>query len=334
LSQNRRNLRRFVPLLLVIVLLAVYIASCQMRNASPVDPLADNGNGPEIPEQINRGERQEPVLTVYIAERNTVVEMPMEEYIEGVVAGEMNPNWPVEALAAQAIIARTFTMQKIAVAGGVPHRNAHASTDIEEFQAYSAEDITDKVREAVRITRGEVASHNNNFIWAWFNAFAGPRTAQADEGLEFEGGNPPYIHIVESPGEGIIPEEEGSWTASFPLDQIRRSVTEVTGSDPGDVQSVGIEETGPSGRVTSFRVNDQIISGPELRLSLGSTEMRSTFVEEIDIEGGSLKMSGTGFGHGVGMCQWGARAMAEAGNSPEEIVDYFYRDINIISLWD
>ncbi|MDO9536061.1 MAG: SpoIID/LytB domain-containing protein [Bacillota bacterium] len=333
MSENRKNVRRFVPLLLVIVLLAVYIASCQMRNAR-VDPPTDGSDAPEIPEQIDRGERQEPVLTVFIAERNTVVEMPMEEYIAGVVAGEMDPKWPVEALAAQAILARTFTMQKIAETGGVPHRNAHASTDIEEFQAYSAADITDRVREAVRVTRGEVACYDNNFIWAWFNAFAGPRTAHADEGLAFEGGNPPYIHSVESPGEEIIPEEEGSWAASFTLDQVRRSVTEMTGQDPGVVQSVEIEETGPSGRAAFFRVNDQIISGPGLRLSLGSTEMRSTFVEELNIEGGSLKMNGTGYGHGVGLCQWGARAMAEEGNSPEEIVHYFYRDIDIISLWD
>jgi stage II sporulation protein D len=333
LAENRRNLRRFVPLLLVIILLAVYIASCQMRNAR-VDPPADGRDTPEIPEQINRGERQEPVLTVFIAEKNTVVEMPMEEYIAGVVAGEMSPKWEIEALAAQAILARTFTLQKIAETGGVPNRNAHASTDIEEFQAYSAEDITDRVREAVRLTRGEVACHDGEFIRAWFNAFAGPRTALADEGLNFEGGNPPYIQIVESPAEEIIPEDEGNWTASFPLYQIRRSVTEVTGTDPGAVKSVEIEETGPSGRVASFRVNDQIVSAPGLRLSLGSTKMRSTFVEELEIEGDSLKMSGTGYGHGVGMCQWGARALAEQGNSPEEIVHYFYRDINIISLWD
>ena len=62
--------------------------------------------------------------------------------------------------------------------------------------------------------------------------------------------------------------------------------------------------------------------------------MRSTFIKEINMDGGMLKMSGTGFGHGVGMCQWGARAMAEDGKSPEEIINYFYRDIEIVSLWD
>jgi stage II sporulation protein D len=81
-------------------------------------------------------------------------------------------------------------------------------------------------------------------------------------------------------------------------------------------------------------VNGQKVSGPALRLALGSTEMRSTFLEELDMIGEEIKMRGTGYGHGVGVCQWGARAMAEEGRSPEEIVDYFYKNIDVVSLWD
>lgn len=258
----------------------------------------------------------------------------MEEYIKGVVAGEMDPTWPLEALAAQAIIARTFTLQKIAETGGVPHRNAHASTDIEEFQAYSAEDITPEVEEAVRVTRGEVACYSDQFIRAWFSAYAGPRTALAYEGLAFEGGNPPYIHIVESPGGEIIPPEEGNWSASFTLEEVRSAVASATGSDPGPVEEVKIKEYGPSGRAVVFAINGREISGPSLRLSLGSTKMRSTFLDSLEVKEGKLVMSGTGYGHGVGMCQWGARALVSKGMSPEEIVNYFYKDIQIITLWD
>jgi stage II sporulation protein D len=141
----------------------------------------------------------------------------MEEYLMGVVAAEMNPNWPMEALAAQAIIARSFTLQKIAEDGGVPGRNAHASTDIKEFQAYNAAEINDNVRQAVESTRGQVAVHGNQFIRGWFHAYAGPRTALAREGLEFQGPNPPYIQIVDSPAEDTIPDEERDWQASFSL---------------------------------------------------------------------------------------------------------------------
>ncbi len=322
-------------ILALLSLFAVLVpAGCDMSDGPRVEPPGSNGEEPEVPPELDGGERQEPVLTVYIAEKGAIEQMPMEQYIEGVVAGEMEPDWPIEALAAQAIIARTFTLQKIAEDGGVPERDAHASTDIEEFQAYSAEDVTGRVKEAVQLTRGEVICHNNDFIRAWFSAYAGPRTALADEGLGFEEGNPPYIQVVQSPGRDIIPPEEGDWSANFSLEEVRSAVTETTGEDPGEVHSVEIKETGPSGRVTLFTVNGREISAPGLRLALDSTKMRSTYIKELGIEDGKLNMSGTGFGHGVGMCQWGARAMAERGMSPEEIVDYFYRDIDIISLWD
>lgn len=336
MSYFRSFLKKFSPFIAVLILLTVYVSSCQngsFRSAEPPFKWRKEEAAPSIPPQIAAGERQEPVISVYIAEKGTTEQMGIEEYIAGVVAGEMEPQWPLAALAAQAILARTFTLQKIAESGGVPQRNAHASTDIEEFQAYSAEDINDRVREAVRVTRGEVACYNNQFIRAWFHAYAGPRTALADEGLAFEN-NPPYIQIVESPGQKIVPPEEGKWSASFTLEQVRNAVKEATGKDPGPVKTVKIAEYGPSGRAAFFLVNNEKISAPGLRLSLESTEMRSTFVEEMNIEADMLSLSGVGYGHGVGMCQWGARALAEEGKTPEEIVDYFYKDIHIVSLWD
>lgn len=289
---------------------------------------------PPIPKAISKGANKEPELRVYVADRGAVLTMPFEEYLMGVVAAEMDPDWPKEALAAQAIIARSFTLQKIAEEGGVPARQADASTDIEEFQAYDAGRINENVREAVESTRGLVAVHSGKFIRGWFHAYAGPRTATAREGLDFRGPNPPYIKIVESPAQDTVPEEEKNWQASFPLSEVRSVVREATGKDPGNVTSVSIEERGPSGRVTKFKVNDVTISGPQLRLGLGSTKMRSTFVNDLRIQDNRLHLSGTGYGHGVGMCQWGAKTLADQGKSAEEIVHYYYRNIDIVKLWE
>lgn len=289
---------------------------------------------PTIPAPINQGANVEPELRVFIANQNQVRTMQMEEYLMGVVAAEMEPTWPQEALAAQAIIARSFTLQKIAENGGVPARNAHASTDIKEFQAYDAARVNDNVREAVEATRGQVAVHGSQFIRGWFHAYAGPRTALAREGLDFRGPNPPYIQIVDTPADPVIPEDQKDWQASFPLSQVRNVVRQATGQDPGNITNVEIDNKGPSGRVTRFRVNDVELTGPQMRLGLDSTVMRSTFVNKIGIEGNRLVMSGTGYGHGVGMCQWGANALAEEGRSAEEIVNYYYRNVNIVKLWD
>lgn len=320
-----------ISILFLALVIVIGSAACRLRPQAP-DPQADPG-APLLPEVLQQPQGQEPQIKVYLHETGSVQEMSMEEYISGVVAAEMNPKWHEEALAAQAIIARSFTLQKISENGGVPERGAHASTNIEEFQAYNAAEITDRVRQAVENTRGQVAVHEGEFIRGWFHAYAGPRTAEADEGLEFKGGNPPYIQIVDSPGKDIVPEEEGNWEASFSLTEVREAVTEITGTDPGAVEEVEINEKGPSGRATMIRINDVEAPAASLRLKLGSTVMRSTFIEDMELDDGSLNLSGSGYGHGVGMCQWGARALAEEGWSCQDIVHYFYRNINIVNVW-
>ncbi len=332
------NKRTITHIFIVALILTQLVSGCRLSTK----PLRDNGEGliepeepevPDVPEELGSEEREEPNLRVYITEEETVETVPFEEYIMGVVAAEMDPNWPVESLAAQAIIARTFTLQKIDDQGGVPNRDAHASSDIEEFQAYAPEKISANVRQAVEETRGKVIVKDGEFIRAWFHAYAGTKTAEADEGLAFEEGNPDYIQIVDSPGTAIIPPEERDWQVSFSLDEVREAVTAKTGRDPGPVNSVEITEKGPSGRAAAIKVNDVEIAGAEFRLALGSKEMRSTLIEDLELQDDCLVMGGTGYGHGVGMCQWGARALAEQGREPEDIVDYFYRNVEIVKLW-
>jgi stage II sporulation protein D len=313
-----------INLLLLLCIALIVSSGCRRRKEAEPPPL---------PEALKEYQGREPRLKVYQHESGAVTEMDFEDYIAGVVAAEMDPQWPESALGAQAIIARTFTLQKIKENGGLPDRNAHASTDFKEFQAYSAARINERVRKAVEKTRGKVALYEGDYIKGWFHAYAGPRTALPDEGLEYKGENPPYIQIVDSPAEKIIPAEEKNWSASFSLAQVQAAVQEAGGEDPGPVQSAEISEKGPSGRATKIKINEVEVSAPSLRLALGSTEMRSTFIEEIELGEGGLYMAGTGYGHGVGMCQWGARALAEEGQSPDEIVNYFYRDITLAKAW-
>lgn len=287
---------------------------------------------PQIPEEIKEVEGEEPVLKVYFHEEGEVKEKGMEEYIKGVVAGEMEPDWPDKALSAQAIIARTFTLQKIEEAGKIEEEDAHASTDIEEFQAYSKEDITEDVEKAVNNTRGVVATFNNDYIEAFFHAYAGPRTAMATEGLDHDE-NPPYITIVESPGKEIVPEDEEKWKLELSEEEIIEAASEV-GVEIDQVKSLKKGEKGPSGRVTVLEIGEKEVSAPEFRIAVGSEDMRSTYLEEIEREEDNFKLSGLGFGHGVGMCQWGAKKMALDGAPHEDIMRHFYEGIEIKKIWD
>lgn len=276
----------------------------------------------------------EPTISLFISETGETKEIKLEEYLKGVVAAEMDPTWPEEALQAQAILARTFTLKKIEQ-GGVKARGTDASTSVEEFQAYDQSRINDRVAQAVEETRGVVVTYQGQFINGWFFADGGGQTsASAAEGLAYFKEEAPYIQSVEDPGFAISPQENKSWTATFPLAQVQNAVQEVTGQDLGNISSASIVEKGPSGRATKVKIGNVNISGPALRLALGSEEMRSTLLTQFKIQNGNLVVSGRGYGHGVGMSQWGARALAEQGKSAEEIINYFFKDVKIEKIWE
>ena len=310
---------------ILIVLFVVTGVACQ--NVAKKPEIEKN-------EELARKYREEPTISLHIAQTGQQKSIKLEEYLKGVVAAEMPPDWPEKALAAQAILARTFTMKKIEE-GGVEKRGTDASTAVEEFQAYNADMINDRVAKAVKMTRGEVATYQGKLINGWFFADAGGQTAaSSQEGLDYTKGNTPYIKSVKDPGFAITVPENKSWEAEFSLAEVRAKVQSQTGQDPGDIQGVKILPKGPSGRVTKFQMGTTTISGYGLRLALGKDKMRSTLVDEMNVTAGKLMIKGRGYGHGVGMSQWGARKLAEDGKSPEEIVMYFYKDIKIERIWD
>jgi stage II sporulation protein D len=319
---QKRPGRSFVAIFLVMAF-CIMLVGCAGPSARP-----ERQEPKPLP-----GNRQEPTITLYNDQTGKKEEIELETYLQGVVAGEMENSWPREALAAQAILARTFTMKKIQE-GGVKARNADASTNVEEFQAYAPERINQRIKDAVQETRGLVATYQGNYINGWFHACSGGQTAaSAVEGLDFRKEKAPYIKSVEDPGLKISPSENRSWKAEFPLSEVRLKVQNWVGKDPGVIDEVKIIEKGPSGRATKVKVGDLTFSGPSLRLALGSTVMRSTLFDKLEIQGGRLVAEGRGYGHGVGMSQWGARALAEEGQSATEIVKYFFRDIEIQRAW-
>lgn len=261
--------------------------------------------------------------------------MKLEDYIMGVVAGEMDPNWSVNALAAQAILARTFTLDKIAKEGGVPARGTDASTDHKEFQAYNADKINQKVRQAVDMTRGKVITYNGDYIHAWFFADSGGKTATAQEGLNWTKDPAPYVVPVDdSQFRKGVPAEDANWTVSFTTAEVAAAASKVSGAKISNVTSIKSAAKGPSGRVTSFDINGQRVVGNDFRVALGSEKLKSLLLDaEPTISGGKVTFKGKGYGHGVGMAQWGARNMADAGKSPDDIVRFYFRNVDVAQLY-
>ena len=256
----------------------------------------------------------------------------METYLLGVVAGEMKNDWPLEALKAQAILARTFVL-KFCTEKESKYQGADISTDIEEAQAYDATGVNERVEQAVGDTRGMVLSYHGELPYAWFHAHSGGATERAVEGLNYEKEEPGYTKVTQGRESAQAPEDAKEWKAEFTEKEMIAALRKIGIKDIDGISSIEVGKKGESGRAVSLRVNGESVSAPELRLALDSTKLRSTLFTDIDVKEGKVAFSGKGYGHGVGMPQWGAYGMAEEGKSAEEIVRYYFNDVTVEKLW-
>ena len=286
---------------------------------------------PEIPEKLKRDDDGTPLVRVFDVEKKAVSEMDVESYVMGVVAGEMKNDWPIEALKAQAILARTFVL-KFCSDKDSKYEGADISTDVTEAQAYAADDINARVRQAINGTRGLVMSYEGAYPYAWFHAHSGGMTELPSVSLDFREGDPGYLKPVESRESDDAPESAREWTAEFTMGELRKACADA-GLKVENVESIEIGEKGESGRAKTLLVNGKPVSAASLRIRIGANKMRSTLIDSIELDGGSVTFKGRGFGHGVGMSQWGAYAMAKDGVGAEEIVRHYFRNVDIVELW-
>lgn len=259
-----------------------------------------------------------------------IEQMSLNDYLYGVLAGEMQNLWPDEALNAQAIIARTFLLEYLSSGKSSKYENADISTDVGEAQAYNAEDVNNKIRNAVDSTDGLIVVYNNELVKTWFHSCAGGITATAKEGLAHKE-DLPYIKSVES-DDSEAPEEVQKWTETFTVDQLQAALADME-EDIGKFSTIQIGKKGPSGRCITLKFGDSEISCVSLRMALSASKFRSTLLEELSYENSKLTVSGKGFGHGVGMSQWGAKKMAEDGKTSDEIINHYFNEVSIVSAW-
>lgn len=312
----------------VFVAIAISLSGCNLFKSPQKKPEMPN----QQQQQQKTSQGKEPDITVYMHETGEKKTMKMEDYIAGVVAGEMKPDWPVPALAAQAIIARTFTLEAIETKGGVKERGTQASTDIKEFQAYSAKAVNDNIKKAVEMTRGMVAVSQGKLIKSWFHASAGGKTATAKEGLAYNDAEPPYIQSVESPDD-LAPDDVKNWEVSFTKDEVIAALTKA-GKKVSDISSLEISQKGPSGRATMFTVNGkEEVAAPPFRVAIDSTKLKSLLLNGVEVSEDQVTFSGKGYGHGVGMSQWGANKMATDGKKPEEIITHYFKGVQVEKRW-
>ncbi len=274
------------------------------------------------------------LLRVYDAEVNAVRLLPLEDYLIGVVAAEMPASWPPAALACQAVAARTRALAGSARYGGqgcARHPEADVCTDSACCQGWlgpearkarwgdGAAPCERRVRQAVQATAGQLLTYHGQPIETLYHAASGGRTEAARAVFSAD---VPYLQSVASPGE----ESYDGFTAvqRFSLEDAAAQLlcafpeSSVTAADlPAQLELLSLTETG---RVQEMRVGNVTATGREVRAALG---LRSTLFT-WECAGDTLTFSVRGYGHGVGMSQAGARAMAEQGAGYEEILSHYY----------
>ncbi|PRX21787.1 stage II sporulation protein D [Orenia metallireducens] len=273
---------------------------------------------------------EEPTIQVKLVD-GQINKINIEEYVAGVVAGEMKKGWLKNAYAAQAIIARTFTLKRLEENG-----NNTISARHEEAQAYRPENISSEIREAVKMTRGEVATYQDKYIQGWFHSSAGGQTTSAKVGLAYKEAEPPYVQSVESPDDAA-PRDIQNWQVSIGREEIAVAL-EKAGERMTQIKDIKVLKRDSTGRIIQIAViHDQgskELQGAEFRTLIGPDKLKSTLIKSIEKSGDKFIFTGSGYGHGVGMSQWGAYKLAKEGKTPEEIVNYYFKDVKIVKKWD
>ncbi len=274
------------------------------------------------------------VINLLHKKTGEVEQVNIDDYLCNVVSAEMPADYEVEALKAQAIVARTYTIYKIL---NKKHDNADICDDSACCQAWiSKEDRLarweeskreanwQKIYDAINNTKGKIITYNNQPINAFFHSNSGGIT---EIPVNVWGGTGyPYLQSVETSGEDAYTQysSEITLTQEELINKLKAKYSDIS-IDFSNDEDIKILEYTESTRVKTIKFGNHELSGVETRTLLG---LRSTNFE-VTKEGNNIKFSVKGYGHGVGMSQTGADAMAKQGSAAEEIIKHFYSNVEI-----
>ncbi len=274
-----------------------------------------------------------PTIRVYDTDADSVIETPLEAYLIGVVAGEVPMSFADEAIKAQAVAARTYTLKKLAAFGGDPcgRGGADICTDSAHCQAFRTDaqlregwggdyeaNLT-RLSALIQATAGRAVTYRGEAIEAFFHSTSGGYTENSENAFSAA---LPYLRGVRSPGEETAPRfrSEKAFSRRDFTKKINSEYKRAKLSEKKLEASVKILSRFESGRVEELRIGGATVKGRDLRRLLGLDSANF----EISYEKDSIVFSTKGFGHGVGMSQTGADYMARTGATYDQIIAHYY----------
>lgn len=245
-------------------------------------------------------------------------QVDLEEYVKGVVPAEVNSAWHPEMLKVQAVAARTYALYQHMLSA---LRDYDVAASIQDQVYRGRQGIDARVEQAVESTRGLVVTHQGAPIYAAFSSTAAGITEDA---VVVWSKDLPYLKGVECPFDVESPYYQ--WKASFKIDTLEKNLRQ-QGFAVGTIATLTPLAYSRAGRVATLRIlhskGELILRGEELRKAVGYTVVPSTQFT-IESIGREVMLTGYGAGHAVGLCQWGAKELAELGYSFSSILRYYY----------
>lgn len=268
-----------------------------------------------------------------IAQRDTtgtfsvVNAVDIEQYLYGVLAAEMDAGWPAAALQSQAVVARTYSLV---------HAGRHEAEGFDLYagerdQAYrGAVGESQTIVDAVDSTRGLVLTFENRPIHAYYSSSDGGYTADGTALNDPQ----PYLAAQPDPYTATLPDVR--WSAKLSLDAIGDAVRKKGLGELGSIRGVSLGSPDQSGRIATLSIQGTSgtaeVSAQLFRKLMGTRKIKSTRIDGAVVDGPAVTFTGTGFGHGVGLSQWGARQMAQTGYNATDILRFYYPGTALSSM--
>ncbi len=334
-----KNLGIYILILLIVVVVMPAI----IVNSFTFVPAEKQGEENKPPDKVESEEVEgefKGKIKVYDTRNQQVREMDLEEYVKGVVAAEMPAEFHIEALKAQAIASRTYAISRsLNYPEGHPdHIEAPLCTGI-HCQAYlTLEELNSihpegweekywpKIEEAVNSTRGLVLYYRGELIEPLYHSTSGGMTEDA---LDVFAVDKPYLKSVESPYEEEAPKYRSlvTLTGDEFINKLNRKYPGVNITKENIGEKIKLVERSKSGRIKKIAIDGTIVSGREIRelFELNSTNFKITYNPKTNL----VDIETIGYGHGVGMSQWGANGMAKNGKDYEAILKHYYTGVEI-----
>ncbi|WP_350343518.1 stage II sporulation protein D [Proteinivorax tanatarense] len=310
-------------LIIIIIMPAILVKGCKFVTPYELDVKLEDDT----------------LISVFFHEEKEIKEMRLEDYLLGVVAGEMPASFDIEALKAQAVVARTYAYNQIINGGCTSHPDADICTNYQSCQHWISQKQAkakwstsekssnwDKIIKSVEETKGKILTFEGQPVNALYHSTCGGNTENSEDVFQ---SSKPYLKSVEC--DYCSDSSRLEQKVKVSEDDFLKMIQDlVKVQNLNYEKDIAIDQRSSTNRVKDFRIKDETYSGNDVRMAVGlnSTNFEMSY-DESDIIFEVL-----GYGHGVGLCQYGANGMAKLQKNFADILHFYYKDVEIKQIYE